>query len=91
VYLVSPLGAAYFSAPDATWQAFVQHRVFWNLHHGTNQLPPPLDAKPLTLNTGLAGGVGDRINQFLLAQVNDANSATAQFLGRNTIEGIFWT
>lgn len=91
VYLVSPEGAAFGSAPDETWQPYVRHRVFWNLNHATNRLPPPLKSENLTLITGLAGGVGDRINQFLLSQVNDANNAVAQFLNRNTIEGRFWT
>ena len=91
VYLMSPEGAAYESAPDGTWQPFVHHRVFWNLHHGMNQLEPPLKNENLVLHTGLAAGVGDRINDFLLAQVNDANSALAQFVGRNTIAGRFWS
>jgi hypothetical protein len=76
VYLVSPQGAAFGSASDETWQPFVKHRVFRNLNHATNRLPPPLKSGNLTLNTGLAGGVGDPINQFL---------------GRNTIEGKFWS
>lgn len=91
VYLMSAEGAAYNSVPDGTWQPFVHHRVFWNLHHGVNQLAPPLKNENLMLHTGLAAGVGDRINDFLLSQVNDANSEVAQFLGRNTIEGRFWT
>lgn len=91
VWMVSPQGAAFGSAPDASWTAYLAHRVFWNLDFQTNSLPDALKNENLTLNTFLAGGVGDRINQFLLAQVNDANSAVAQFLGRVTIEGKFWT
>jgi len=90
VFLVSPEGAASGSTPDGTWQPYVKHRVFWNLLHATNRLEPR-DSQNLTLNTGLAAGVGDRINQFLLSQVNDGNSAIAQFLDRNTIEGRFWS
>jgi len=90
VYLVSPEGAAPGSEVDGTWQPYVKHRVFWNLLHATNRLEPR-SSQNLTLNTGLAAGVGDRINQFLLSQVNDGNSAISQFLGRNTIEGRFWS
>ena len=91
VYFVSPPGAEYGSAPDASWTPHIGHKVFWSMDFQTNQLPEALKNENLTLNTFLAGGVGDRINQFLLSQVNDANSAVAQFLGRVTIEGKFWT
>jgi len=91
VYLVSLAGTAPGSEVDGTWQPYVKHRVFWNLLHATNTLPPALKSDNLTLNTGLAAGVGDRVNQFLLSQVNDGNSAISQFLGRNTIEGRFWS
>lgn len=91
VYFVSPPGAEYGSAPDASWTPHIGHKVFWNLDFQTNQLPDALKNENLTLNTFLAGGVGDRLNEYLLSQVNDANSAVAQFLGRSTIEGRFWT
>jgi hypothetical protein len=91
VWMVSPLGAEYYKAPDASWTPYLQHRVFWNLNHAAKRLPPPLKSENLTLSTGVALGTGDRVNEFLLSLVNDANSALAQFIGRNTIEGRFWT
>jgi hypothetical protein len=91
VWMVSPLGAEYYQTPDVSWTPYLQHRVFWNLNHAAKRLPPPLKSENLSLNTGLALGTGDRVNEFLLSLVNDANSALAQFIGRNTIEGRFWT
>lgn len=91
VWMVSPPGAEFLSSPDASWKAYLEHRVFWNLDFNTNQLPEALKDQKLSVNTGLAAGVGDRLNEYLLSQVNDANSAIAQFLGRSTIEGRFWT
>lgn len=91
VYLVSPEGAAFGSEPDGSWTPYVKHSLFWNLSQATNQLKPPLQSENLTLQTGLAGGVGDAINNYLLAQINDANSAAAQFLGREKIEARIWT
>jgi hypothetical protein len=91
VWFVSPPGAAYGSSPDATWTPYLQHMEFWNLDAQTNFIQRAAIDTQLSLNTGLAGGVGDRINQFLLAQVNDSNSAAAQFLARNTVELKFWS
>ncbi len=91
IFFVSPPGAPYGATPDQTWTPYVQHHVFWNLSHAANKLEPPLKNEALTLNTGLALGVGDRVNAFLLAQINDANSVISQFLNRNTIAGRFWT
>lgn len=91
VYFVSPPGAAFGSVPDASWTPYLAHKVFWSPRFATNQLPDALADERLTLNTGLAAGLGDAMNSFLLSQVNDANSAISQFLGRSTIEGRFWT
>lgn len=90
VYLMSLPGQSPDSQPDATWQPFVRHRVFWNLGHGTKAIEAPAKTT-LTLNTGLAAGFGDRVNGFLLGQVNDANSVLSEFLGRSTIGGRFWS
>jgi hypothetical protein len=92
VYLLSPMDASLGSAPDQSWQPFVAHHVFWNLAHGLSSLDPPLQNDNLTLNTGLAPGTGaDALFNSLLALSNDADSQLAQFLNRNTIQGIFWT
>lgn len=91
IYLLSPPGAALDASPDDTWQAFTQHHLFWNLHHGMKQLEPPLAKQNLSLNTGLAGGIGDAWNNFVLSQINDAASAASEFLGREMLETRVWT
>ena len=91
IYFVSPEGAPLGSQPDGSWTPHVRHRLWWNLLHATNQLKPPLAHANLTLTTGLAGGVGDPINNLILAQINDEHSAAAEFLGRERMEGRFWT
>jgi len=91
IFLVSPRGVSRESAPDGSWSPYVAHRIFWNLHHGTNRIAPPPPKDRLILHTGLAIGAGDRINDFLLGQVNDGNSAASEFLQRNTLEGLFWS
>ena len=91
VYLVSLPGASPGSEPDGSWTPFVEHRVFWNLSHDTNHLRPALGKVQLSLNTGLAGGAGDALNNLILGQINDGNSVASEFIGRETVSGRFWT
>lgn len=91
VFFLSPRNVGLEAVPDEKWSAHVQHHCFWNLHYGMRQLEPPLKKQNLTLNTGLAGGVGDALNNFILSQVNDANSAAAEFLGREQLETRVWS
>ena len=91
VYFLSVPDAPVGSVPDGNWAPFVQYERWWNFHHAVNRLEPPLGRVDLRLQTGLAGGVGDAVNQFILAQVNDANSAAAQFLGRERLESRTWS
>ncbi|WP_009960147.1 hypothetical protein [Verrucomicrobium spinosum] len=91
VFLMSPPNAALDSPPDGSWSAFVKHSLFWNLHHGVSRLDPSLARLQLSLQTGLAGGVGDALGLFIQAQINDANSAASEFLGREEIQTHLWT
>jgi hypothetical protein len=87
VWLVSPPGADPDAGPDGSWTAYPQHHLFFNLDHGTNAIAQPLDETPLSLNTGLAAGVGDVQNRLLLAQVNDANSSISKFFSAARFTG----
>lgn len=91
VFLLSQPGAAFGAAPDAEWLPFVQHHVFWNVHHATNVLRPALAKVQLRLPIGLAGGFGDSFIGTQLAQINDKDSVAAEFIGREKMEGRFWT
>lgn len=90
IYFLSPPGAETGSAPDATWAPLVKYHERWDLEHRLNFVPPAVPQQ-LRLDTGLAGGVGDRINDFLLSILNDANSAAARFLNGNTIRTTWCT
>ena len=48
------------------------------------------DPDNLTFNFPLAAGLLQSVANQLLAQVNDANSALTQFLGRTVQGGRFW-
>jgi hypothetical protein len=91
VWIVSPPGAASDDEPDATWTPYPQHFVFWNLQHASRLIPPKAPSPPLRLHTGLAGGIGDRINDALLSFVNDRNAEAEAFFGQADARGIFWS
>ena len=90
VWIVSPPGAASDDEPDETWTPYPQHFVFWNLQHASRLIPPKAPSEPLRLHTGLAGGIGDRINDAMLSFVNDSNAEAEAFFGQADARGIFW-
>ena len=91
VWIVSPPEAASDAVPDETWTPYPQHAVFWNLQHASRLISPRAPNPPLRLHTGLAGGIGDRINDALLSFVNDRNAEAEAFLGQADARGIFWS
>lgn len=91
VWIVSPPNAAEDGEPDETWTPYPQHFVFWNLQHAARLIPPKAPNPPLRLHTGLAGGVGDRINDAILSFVNDRNAEAEAFFGQADARGIFWS
>ena len=91
VWIVSPPDAGDDAEPDETWTPYPQHFVFWNLQHASRLIPPKSPSEPLRLHTGLAGGVGDRINDALLSFVNDSNAEAEAFFNQADARGIFWS
>lgn len=90
VWLVSP--PDYDGAmPDGSCVAYAQHFVFWNLAHASRMAEIPPVLKPITLVTGLAAGVGDRINAAILAPMNDEAQRINTALNTVSPEGKFWT
>lgn len=74
LYFLSPPGAAYDSAPDATWQPHVEYNAFWDADYVVNQAVLPALNQPIQVNlAGLGGVAGAQItvNQ-LLSTSNDA-------------------
>jgi hypothetical protein len=92
VFFLSPRLAGADDPVDGSWAPFVQHHepFFWNVRHAMNR-PQSLAQQNLTLNTGLAGGAGDAINNFILAQINDPLSAAAQFLANGRLTSTLYT
>ncbi len=91
VWLLSPPGATEADKPDQTWQPLPQHFAFWNLAHAARIAKIPRTIPPITLVTGLAAGVGDRINAAMLAPMNDDIQRVNAAMQSVTPEGRFWT
>lgn len=91
VWIVSPSNAGPDDEPDASWTPYPQHFVFWNLQHASRLIPPKAPSAPLRLHTGLAGGIGDRINDAILSFVNDRNAEAEAFFNQADARGMFWS
>lgn len=90
VWMLSPPGNT-DGEPDKSWAPFVQHFVFWNLAHASRVPKIASVLRPITLVTGLAGGVGDRVNAAMLAPMNDRAQQINAALNSVSPEGKFWT
>jgi hypothetical protein len=89
VYLLSPAGAG--EDVDETWEPFVRYAQFWNLSYAHTQQRLAGSPQPLTVQTGLAAGAGDRVIQQLLQEGNQALQAALAQLGTERIVGRFWS
>lgn len=91
VYVVSEPGAGAEAVPDATWQAYPRHDVFWNLWHATRFAPPAGKLPPIRLVTGLGLGILDVLANAFLAPINSGFDEAAAFLRQSDLRGKFWT
>jgi hypothetical protein len=89
------ISTVYFlSGPDdsSDYTAYVQHSCFYNLCYASQSLvninSPPA---PITIFTGLAGGLGDTIANQILSGINDAADALAAGMASVSQAGKFWT
>jgi len=95
VWLLSPPDTAPGTSPDATWQAFSSHNLFWNLLWVQPKLDPFFNTdifRPLAGIVGiLAGGVGVGAVNFFAASINDATQGAFNILQAQSLAGSFWT
>jgi hypothetical protein len=90
IYMLSPPDTGYDAEVDETWTPFVKHECFWNLCYDWK--PTRFGtANELTLETNLAGDVGDPLIQGILAQNNADYQAALDALTTNPITGHFWS
>lgn len=91
LWVVSPPDASEDDEPDETWTPYPQHFVFWNLNHASRAQMPGKTPEPITLHTGLIGGLADSIFSALLSPVNDAYNQISAFLNAADFTGKYWS
>ena len=95
VYLMSPPDAAADAKPDATWQAFAQHNLFWNLSWAQPQLRTVITTDAFGALTAtvahLGSGAGSFAVNFIAASINDATQSAFNILTAQSLAGSFWT
>lgn len=97
VWMLSPEGGAAEATPqqpESDWFPVVQHKLFWNLRHATNNPPPFNYTQSPVVNAGLAAFVG-RYTVAPMATIGALNAeADRIFTGvfnSKTNNGIFWS
>jgi hypothetical protein len=96
VWMVSPPNAPLTAEPDATWQPFVQHNLFWNLSWSQPLLRDAVLSSDIfapllgTLSL-LGGGAGFVWASSVTASINDAVQGAYNILKATSLAGSFWT
>ena len=97
VYLLSPPDALPGSVPDATWQPFVKHSLFWNLTYLTPnfEITTADLANPFAAITQIAavlgGGTGSIAVNFVTASMNDMAAQAMNLIKSHSMAGDFFT
>jgi len=92
LYLLSPPGMGQGDMPDATWTAYTQHNLFWNLSYGHNTNIQQPQNQQITFPIALpSAGLFEPIISAILAPVNDAVSQIEAQIAAHSLAGSFWT
>lgn len=91
IYFLSQPGKGEGEDPDRSWTPHVQHRLFWNLNHGTNRLEDQVFSDPLVFPIPLAGGVGNALITNVLAEASERFSELNNIIDASQVTGKFWT
>ena len=92
VYLLSPPNTPLGSDPDATWQPFARHNLFWNLNWAQPEFKPArrrLRARPFI--PPLAAGAATLVINSQVASLNDATQNALNIILGSSLAGSFWT
>jgi hypothetical protein len=91
-YLLSPTLPLLDPDDLSIWQPYVEYKCHYNLVHATQQIPKAKSnyEKPLTIQTGLLGGLADSIfNNLLTGGLNVANDVLS-YLNQRDLSGKFY-
>lgn len=91
IFFLSEPGVSADTPLDKYWTVHVKHDLFWNLAHASAKIPVIIPAPPLTIQTGLAAGLGDQISNRILAPTNEAYNEAAALISARSLSGAFWS
>ena len=91
VYALSPVVSSpnFPSFVNDQFELMTRYYCHYNLAHATRYVPQA-KTNNLTLNTGLAAGLGDVMFNYILANHNDFAQATLDLYNQNSLRGTFW-
>jgi hypothetical protein len=75
---------------DETCTLETRYYCHYNLAHATQRVEPRAVTPPLQLVTGLAGGLGDVIFNFILSSQNDFAQSVLDLFNQRSLRGMFW-
>ncbi len=91
VYLLSPPHTPPGTVADGTWQVFVRHALFWNLHYHTPNFRPAVNNTSVPFIPPLAGGAAQPVINLLTASLNDLTNQALNIVTAHSLAGSFWT
>ena len=95
VYVMSPPNAPLDATPDASWQAFAKHALFWNLSWAQPVFYPVvtsvLFSSLVAIASRLGSGAASFAVNYIAASLNDLNQAAMNALTATSMAGSFWT
>jgi hypothetical protein len=92
IYLVSPPDTEDGTDPDATWQPFIKHVLFYDLNYATPRADGTAEPDPVTFFIPtVAGAMVQPLVSALLALANDVFDALKALLTAQSNEGRFWS
>ena len=95
VYLLSGPDAEPGSDPDGSWEPFVKHTLFWNLHWKQPVLSTLLTNMPITAAiasvTLLGSGAASIAINAIANAIDTATNAAINLLRGTSLAGTFWT
>jgi len=92
VWMVSRSGAGRDDVPDASWEPYVEHSLFWNLNYAQRLATrKQLGENDVSLVVPLAGGLAQPLVNMFLSAFNTANTDALAFLNQGDSGGFFWS
>lgn len=91
VFLLSPANTAPGSEPDASWQPYVRHNLFWNLEHVMPWFRNYTGDPSVPFLPPLAAGAAQLVINFFISSLNDILQQALNLVTAHSMRGTFYT